>query len=1187
MPSGLEGSGRANKSSKRKRTSPRAPISRKTAKQLPSESLETSIHTMSGTPQTVSNDSAKITKKTKSAPNSDTCRATIDGDVAGLAVGQQSEVDHLQVLFETLTGVSPEDSSVTRLLKGMSSKNMNVVVSSLEKLNDFLNMSSDDAVYRLPMDRTLPKLFSLLSVSNPHANMLSARILSLIFDSSPPNRVFKYVSNDAILTVCAHISNLLVVELADQCVVILSRMCRIPGVVFPVEVGNAVLKNLEFFCIATQRVCLQVVDHLDSQSVENLARLAQIVESHTDSDIVATAARCWADHTHKHLKTPTGPILAYIRKALLDEQAVKTVAVCLRGLASIGAHMKEDHPCVEFLCEPWSRLPPLAICREVLSLYCGILPGLVLDKKSGKFVLARIVYSTSLFNAACTFAELVAVHYSNLSAPFCVQLALIEQLATGKIGVKFDEHVAELLSSSQTSKPVELACIQLFASSSKNEDRLGIRQQISKRCKKASRAVSWNSLISNLASRVFWSTSAINSSESHVEVVHAIESALLADEPNFDLQKLGEDFVQLLNRPLRVALDGSSSVTIMIEPFATVGSLGEFLQSRIADENQYRDYMDDSGDYGYSEEPDYADPVWSSDEEGEYFHDGTWDNEHYNDHYMNMQLERQRTAARAEPPEPPVIVPVDPPTTSVSTVRIFDNSGRLLSPESTLLEALSQSWVGPLAAAPPAAPLVFGERIDLVSLPLVANIEPFVTSLWGPIHHLRYEQAAETVTPESPPKPCVSKLDAQISDLVRAVTTCALSGRLSDSVTEYFSNPLFLSTGKFPAWIETVQRMCPWILSVAARRDLFVGKYFGNLRSVIPRLPVRLTTIARQKIKLNRKKLIESALLIMKTFSSNRETILEMEFLGEEGTGSGPTNEFYSLVSGALVNEAGLFRRCRDGGLFPANAAADRWNLIGFLVGRALLDSRLIGLDFSPLFWDCVKGAQEQSLFGVDPVLANSLSKLKSMTSAELKSIDASVMPGDESVRFAESETPLTKKMVPEYVLNVTRTSLNVQTQIEAFKEGFAKVLPLECLNMWGNDEISSLVCGASNEGNDEYWTPKHLHTHIQAAHGYTRESTPVVYFREVLAELDATRRVEFIKFVTGSGSLPIGGFAGLKPLLTVVKVSTNEGDINEYLPSVMTCAHFVKLPEYTCKETLKKQLMRAISEGQGSFLLS
>jgi E3 ubiquitin-protein ligase TRIP12 len=65
-----------------------------------------------------------------------------------------------------------------------------------------------------------------------------------------------------------------------------------------------------------------------------------------------------------------------------------------------------------------------------------------------------------------------------------------------------------------------------------------------------------------------------------------------------------------------------------------------------------------------------------------------------------------------------------------------------------------------------------------------------------------------------------------------------------------------------------------------------------------------------------------------------------------------------------------------------------------------------------------------------------------------------------------------------------------------------------------------------------------------------------------------------------------LGGLGGLKPPLTVVKAMVS-GDPDAYLPSVMTCANFLKLPEYSTKQVLMKQLKKAITEGQHAFHLS
>ena len=65
-------------------------------------------------------------------------------------------------------------------------------------------------------------------------------------------------------------------------------------------------------------------------------------------------------------------------------------------------------------------------------------------------------------------------------------------------------------------------------------------------------------------------------------------------------------------------------------------------------------------------------------------------------------------------------------------------------------------------------------------------------------------------------------------------------------------------------------------------------------------------------------------------------------------------------------------------------------------------------------------------------------------------------------------------------------------------------------------------------------------------------------------------------------------GFRALTPPLTVVRKTVEPGHSPDgYLPSVMTCVNYLKLPEYSSLEVTRRQLTTALSEGQLSFLLS
>ena len=64
-------------------------------------------------------------------------------------------------------------------------------------------------------------------------------------------------------------------------------------------------------------------------------------------------------------------------------------------------------------------------------------------------------------------------------------------------------------------------------------------------------------------------------------------------------------------------------------------------------------------------------------------------------------------------------------------------------------------------------------------------------------------------------------------------------------------------------------------------------------------------------------------------------------------------------------------------------------------------------------------------------------------------------------------------------------------------------------------------------------------------------------------------------------------GFKALQPPLTIVRKTIDSGDEDSFLPSVMTCVNYLKLPDYSTKEIMIERLRVAADEGQMSFHLS
>jgi E3 ubiquitin-protein ligase TRIP12 len=70
---------------------------------------------------------------------------------------------------------------------------------------------------------------------------------------------------------------------------------------------------------------------------------------------------------------------------------------------------------------------------------------------------------------------------------------------------------------------------------------------------------------------------------------------------------------------------------------------------------------------------------------------------------------------------------------------------------------------------------------------------------------------------------------------------------------------------------------------------------------------------------------------------------------------------------------------------------------------------------------------------------------------------------------------------------------------------------------------------------------------------------------------------------------LPWGGFGALNPKLTLVlkKPTNTMENPDNYLPSVMTCQNYVKMPSYSSYDVLREKFATAYNEGNNNFTLS
>lgn len=236
-----------------------------------------------------------------------------------------------------------------------------------------------------------------------------------------------------------------------------------------------------------------------------------------------------------------------------------------------------------------------------------------------------------------------------------------------------------------------------------------------------------------------------------------------------------------------------------------------------------------------------------------------------------------------------------------------------------------------------------------------------------------------------------------------------MSKKITNKLLQQIQDPLVLSSNSLPSWCEDFNQSCPFLFPFETRQVYFNCTAFGASRSIVwlqsqkdvtlerQRAPglsprhvdqheFRVGRLKHERVKVPRSnELLEWAMEVMK-IHCNRKSVLEIEFQNEDGTGLGPTLEFYALVANDLQRSDLKMWLCEDqdviaeeidvvyeddqakpvgyyvrrlSGLFPAplpqdsdecDKVAEHFWFLGVFLAKVLQDGRLVDLPLSNSF---------------------------------------------------------------------------------------------------------------------------------------------------------------------------------------------------------------------------------------------
>jgi len=369
------------------------------------------------------------------------------------------------------------------------------------------------------------------------------------------------------------------------------------------------------------------------------------------------------------------------------------------------------------------------------------------------------------------------------------------------------------------------------------------------------------------------------------------------------------------------------------------------------------------------------------------------------------------------------------------------------------------------------------------------------------------------------------KLNAEpLSQFVNTKLTAKLNRQLEE--------PLIVASACLPTWSEDLARLYPFLFPFETRHLFLQSTSFGYARSMTRWQNAQsadesrrdrhrderpfLGRLQRQKVRISRSKILESALKVMELYGAS-QSILEVEYFEEVGTGLGPTLEFYSTVSKEFSKKKLHLWRETDAneadeyafgarGLFPAPMSEDQassengkrtlhlFKMLGKFVARSMIDSRIIDVSFNPTFFRIGDGSNPVTpslgaVKTVDAQLAKSLKLIKKfavgkkaidenpnftpaqkVAEAEALSIDGVriddlgldfTLPGYSGIELLPngSTISVTIDNVERYLERVIDMTLGtgVQRQVDAFRAGFTQVFPYSALSAFTPDELVML----------------------------------------------------------------------------------------------------------------------------------
>ncbi|KAI0112033.1 hypothetical protein GGR51DRAFT_53501 [Nemania sp. FL0031] len=325
---------------------------------------------------------------------------------------------------------------------------------------------------------------------------------------------------------------------------------------------------------------------------------------------------------------------------------------------------------------------------------------------------------------------------------------------------------------------------------------------------------------------------------------------------------------------------------------------------------------------------------------------------------------------------------------------------------------------------------------------------------------------------------------------------------------------------------------------------------------------------------------------------------LNIRFHGEEGVDAGGvTREWFQVLTRQMfdANYALFVPVSSDRTTFHPNKLSGIndehllfFKFIGRIIGKALYEGRLLDCYFSRAVYKRILGkpVSVKDMESFDPEYYKSLSWMLNNDITDIITETFSVEDDEFGVTKISDlcengrNMTVTEENKHDYVRLVVEHKLlsSVKDQMENFLKGFHDIIPAELISIFNEQELELLISGLPDVDIDDWKS----NTEYQ---NYTPSSPQIQWFWRALRSFDKEEVAKLLQFVTGTSKVPLNGFKELEGMNGIARFNIHRDYGNkDRLPSSHTCFNQLDLPEYESYETLRRQLLKAITTGSDYF---